>query len=143
MHTPAAQLLGRWRFDYAIVPHASVWTDAYHEAHRLNRRLRAIRVSRGRDTCPREGGLLDLKPADFIVSTVKPAEDRDGVAVRLYNIADEPRVGRLRMLARSGEASRVNLNEEEPSPVAALDGGITLALRQNEIATVRFAVNDG
>ena len=142
MHTPGAQMLGTWKLEYAIIPHEGDWRSAYSEAHRFNRPMRAIRVRRGRGALPREGALVDVRPADFIVSAMKPAEDGDGVAVRVYNIAGEQRDGRVRLTAPHRMATRVNLNEEEPFAADAPDGAVPLNLKTNEIATVRFG-SDG
>ncbi len=79
----------------------------------------------------------------MIVSTVKLAEDDGSVVARLYNIADEPVEGRLRLNATTSRTERVNLNEEEPSEVTASDGWVALSLNRNEITTIKFDVTGG
>jgi alpha-mannosidase len=139
MKTPGAQLPGRWTFAYSIIPHQGGWQSAYHEAHRFARPLRAIRTSRGSGSLPPTGSLLDVKPADVIVSTVKLAEDGEGVVARVYNVSDQPATGRIRLHGANGTAQRMNLNEEEPEPVGIVEGAVPISLRRNEIATVRVA----
>lgn len=138
METPGAQMQGRWTFAYSIIPHDGTWQDAYAQAHRFVRPLRAVRTNRGSGSMPWMQSLLDVKPVDAIVSTVKLAEDGDGVVVRLYNVCGEPIRGRFRLREAGRKVDRMDLNEEDPSPVEMQDGAVPIALMRNEIATYRF-----
>ncbi len=160
METPGAQMPGRWKFNYSIIPHEGRlpagrqgWQNAYAEAHNFVRPLRAIRVS-GRAPLPahpealegraepqrrlQRDSFLEIEPPELALSTLKPAEDGGGTVLRVYNIADEPVQGRVRLNAAFGRVERVNLNEEEPQPLDASAGNVELSLRPNEIVTLKF-----
>jgi mannosylglycerate hydrolase len=143
MEAPGAQMPGRWTFAYSIIPHEGGWHEAYSEAHRFVRPLRAVRTSRGNGSLPTSGSLVDIRPADAVLSTFKLAEDGDGVVARLYNIADEPITGRIRLPNRDriGTVQRTNLNEEDPTPVDLGDLAVPLSLNRNEIATLKYTTN--
>lgn len=138
MSTPGAQLPGRWTFHYSILPHTGGWQAAFAEAHRFVRPLRSVRTSHGTGSMPEEGSIVEVEPPEFVVSALKPAEENDGVVLRIYNIASQPVSGRVRLHASHGEVLRVDLNEENPQPVDTRDGWIGLSLRPNEIATLKF-----
>ncbi len=138
METPGAQMPGRWRFHYSIIPHEGARQNAGAEAHNFARPLRAIRVRGGNGTLPLSASLVDIEPPTLALSALKTAEDGDGVVLRVYNIANAPVQGSVRPNFPYQRIERVNLNEEDPSPVDAADGRVELSLRPNEIVTLKF-----
>jgi alpha-mannosidase len=137
MYTPGAQMAGHWRFQYALIPHAGGWENAWAEAHRFARPLRAVRVTRGTGSLPAEGSLVTLVPGTAVLSALKPAEDDDSTVLRLYNIAPGPVDASVDLHAPHSAVERVDLNEENAQPIAANDGA-RLSLRTNEIVTLKF-----
>ena len=138
MHTPGAQMLGRWKFQYSLIPHEGGWETAFAEAHRFLRPLRAVRTSRGDGTLPESGSLVEIEPPEVILSALKLAEDGDGVVARVYNIASEPVGARVRLLRPFERVERVDLNEENPDPIESEDSAVRFQLKPNEIATLKF-----
>jgi alpha-mannosidase len=138
MHTPGAQMQGRWKFHYSLIPHEGGWETAFAEVHRFARRLRAIRTSRGDGTLPPSGSLVEIEPPEVILSALKLAEDGDGVSARVYNIADREVSGSMTLHGASGAVEKVNLNEEDTATANTEDGRTILSLRPNEIATFKF-----
>jgi alpha-mannosidase len=140
MYTPGAQLPGRWTFAYALIPHAGGWEHAWQEAHRFARPLRAVRVSGGTGSLPGEKSLVSIDHPQIVPSSIKLAEDEDSLQlVRVHNIADEPT---SRAYLRAGavpDGGGGRLNEENPRPAIVQGGGVRVALRQNEIETLRFS----
>ncbi|MCH7616591.1 MAG: hypothetical protein IIB18_01805 [Chloroflexi bacterium] len=132
--TPGAQMSGRWTFEYSLIPHAGGWPEAFTEAHAFARPLRSLRTSRGGGRLPREGSLLTVDTSELVVSTVKLAEDDDGVVARAYNIADEPIVAGVVLNEAHASVSAVDLNEENAAETEAS----RLALQPNEIVTLKF-----
>ena len=139
MHTPGAQMQGRWKFQYSLIPYKGGWQNAFAEAHRFVRPLRAVRTSRGDGTLPPSGSLLEIDSPSLVLSALKLAEDGDGVVARVYNIASEPVGARLRLLLPFQRVERVDLNEENPEPIDTEDGAVRVQLRPNEITTFKFA----
>jgi alpha-mannosidase len=139
MHTPGAQMIGRWKFQYSLIPHDGGWGKAYDEAHRFVRPMRAVRVSRGSGGLPETGSLAEIEPASVILSALKVAEDDGSIITRVYNIGDEPVEARIRLNHPASGAERVDLNEERPEPVPLADGAARLILKPNEIVTLKFS----
>jgi alpha-mannosidase len=138
MRTPGAQLPGSWTFDYSLIPHEGGWQNAYSEAHRFARPLRAVRVRGGDGSLPAEASLVTLDSPEVVVSALKLAEDSDRIAVRVYNISDEPTSASVRLNTGAGSASHVDLNEENGSPVVMQGGAMRMSLKRNEIVTLLF-----
>ena len=76
-----------------------------------------------------------LQPEHVVLALLK---DGDGVAVRVYNIADEFVMAPLRLGAPTGEGEYVDLNEENPAPLVVQGGAVRLTLKPNEITTILF-----
>jgi len=139
MHTPGAQMPGRWKFQYSLIPHKGGWESAFADAHRFLRPLRAIRTSRGDGTLSESGSLVEIEPPEVVLSALKLAEDGDGVVARVYNIGAEPVEARVQLVPPFERVERVDLNEENPQAVESEEGMVRLQLRPNEIATLKFS----
>jgi hypothetical protein len=140
LETPDAQMHGTWRFDYSLIPHAGGWETAFREAHAFARPLQAVRTDRGTGELPPAGSLVEVEPTTFVLSSLKTAEDGDGVVVRVYNTSGTPQRGRLRLLSAHAGAELVDLNEEPLGPADVEDGRVVLSARANEILNVKFRI---
>ncbi|MEO8457962.1 MAG: glycoside hydrolase family 38 C-terminal domain-containing protein, partial [Chloroflexota bacterium] len=140
MYTPGAQMIGRWTYEYSLIPHAGRWEQAFTEAHRFARPLRTVRVPGGSGEWPREKSLLSARSAEIVMSTIKLAEDGDGIVARLYNIADEATATAVSMRERFAHVDEVDLNEENGHPAVQQGGAIRLGLSRNQIVTLKFEV---
>jgi alpha-mannosidase len=139
MHTPGAQMQGRWKFQYSLIPHEGGWENAFEQAHNFARPMRAIRTSRGRGEVPLQGALIEIEPPTVVLSALKVAEDDGSTIVRVYNISNEAVEACIRLKAPFSKVERVDLNEENPEVAAAEEGVVRLAMRANEIVALRFS----
>ena len=105
LETPGAQCPGRHVFEYAIVPHEGGWQNAFLEAHRFARPMRATPAS-GSSVLPPASRLVEVTPPRLVVSAIKAADDGRGLIVRIYNIGDRAVRGRVRLVgaARAGRS---------------------------------------
>jgi alpha-mannosidase len=139
MHTPGAQMIGRWKFQYSLIPHEGGWEKRYAEAHRFVRPMRAVRVSRGSGGLPEAGSLIEIEPAEVILSALKVAEDDGSIIARVYNIGSQAVEARVALRVAFGRVERVDLNEERPEAIPHEDSAVRLDLKTNEIATLKFS----
>jgi mannosylglycerate hydrolase len=137
LETPGAQCLGRHVFEYSIVPHDGGWENAFEEAHRFARPLRAA-VATGSGELPPAGRLIEVQPSRLVVSGVKVAEDGRGVVMRLYNVSGRTVRGRVRFGEPHGRVEFVNLNEEPLSEATVESGWVQLRAKRNEIVSLMF-----
>ena len=110
--TPEAQCLGRHTFRLAVLPHAGDWRDArvWQQAHRFATPLVAVQTHAW-EGMANQGSYLEVSAAEWVVTCIKRAEDRDTLILRWFNTVDEPVSGRVRVLGAK-RLRRVNLNEE-------------------------------
>jgi mannosylglycerate hydrolase len=138
IYTPGAQMPGRWTFEYALVPHDGGWQTAFPEAHCFARPLRAVRVPGGTGEWPREKSLLSIPIAEVVLSSLKLGEDDDGIAVRVYNIANDAAGANLTLREPYRGVQEVDLNEENEHPAVTQGGAVRLGLSPNQIVTLKF-----
>jgi len=140
MPTPGAQLKGAWVFDYAIVPFSeSSRMAAYHQAYDFQAPLRVERSAIHDGSLPPEGAFVQVEPAEFVISTVKAAEDGRGWLVRGYNISQKPLMVTLKTLKPAASAERVNMAEERLATlIPGADGEFSLDVRPHEVISVVF-----
>ena len=137
LRTPDAQCPGRHAFEYALIPHAGGWQEAFAEARRFALPMEA-RPAAGRGTLPSQGSLLEVTPSSVRVSAVKFAEDGSGVVVRLYNIDDRPVGARLRFNEPYERVEMATLDERPLGEAPVRNGRVELRLKPGEIVSLLF-----
>jgi mannosylglycerate hydrolase len=115
--TPEAQCLGSHTFDYAIVPYQSGWSQAelFREAedYWLPLAARSVQGIRPGDLQPLPfAAFLHVEPPQAVLSCLKPAEDNDGIILRLFNPDPTPITARLTLGLPVTSAWHTKLNEE-------------------------------
>lgn len=131
---------GEHRFAYSLFPHARSWDEAtVAEAYCLNDPL-IVAEGKSSDE-PRAQAFKSLISVDrlnIVVETVKPAEDGNGIVVRLYE--SQRRRGPVTLTAgfEIAEAWRTNLLEENEACLEPSGKSIGLSVRPYEIVTLRL-----
>ena len=90
------------------------------------------------------GSLMELEGEGLVVTARKRPEggQQDGEPfLRLYNILDEHTRGRVRLAEPSGRVEIVDMKEELLGPAKVENGWVQLALRPNEIVTLKFVAS--
>ena len=137
--TPGAQEIGAHVFEYALIPHAGNWRNAIAYAFAFTAPMRALATHIHPGSLPSKNSFAQASPREFIISAIKHSEEGNGLVVRGYNIGDEPIEACIILWRTFQRAARVNLNEEEITPVDLRDGRkVRLQVRGKEIVTLRF-----
>jgi alpha-mannosidase len=99
-------------FEYALCPHAGDWQDANLTtvSSVWNTPVRAMQIGRGKGDLPHEQSLLALQGKGIKISAIKPAEDGDGIVVRLFNTTADTQTARLQ-LEREAVCTRIRMDE--------------------------------
>jgi len=138
--TPGGQMLGKWDFDYAIIPHKGNWRESFQQAYAFQTTLRTIQTGIHAGIIPAQGAFISSSPDEFVVSTVKATENGKGWLVRGYNISSETIQLHLKPLRRFAHAALINLAEEDVSPLPiADDGSISISAAGHKIVSVMFS----
>lgn len=139
METPGAQMLGKWDFDYAIIPTARDGIKDYHQAYAYETPLRATSTGPHSGNLPANGSFIAVTPDDFIISAVKVSEDGKGWLVRGYNISDQEISVKIHPWRHFPHAERTDLAEDPQQTLNPdREGAVDLMVRGHEIATIRF-----
>jgi alpha-mannosidase len=140
MPTPGAQMIGKWAFDYAILPYGAENSQARRYAYAFEAPLRGVTTSTHTGKLPASGSFLQVTPDDFILSTVKTAEDGHGWVVRGYNLSSQEVTVTITPWKAFPRVERLNLAEETQSTLQpASDGSISLPVGGYQVVTLRFA----
>jgi alpha-mannosidase len=138
--TPGGQMMGKWLYDYSIIPHAGAWREACQQAYVFQTELRAIETGIHPGEIPAQGSFVLSSSGAFIISAVKATENGKGWLVRGYNISSETILFHLKPLVRFAQAALVNLAEEEISPLpTADDGSVVISAVGHKIVSVMFS----
>jgi alpha-mannosidase len=136
LETPGAQEIGVHEFEYALISAAGDWRNTFADAHAFVTPLRAIATSVHSGSLASAASFVDVTPREFVISAIKPAEDGQGLIVRGYNIGDQSLDVMLHFSRKFRRAARVNLNEEEITPLDLRDGcEVRLSVKGKEIVT--------
>jgi alpha-mannosidase len=140
IETPAAQMIGHWSFDYALVPFVEAGRmQAIQQVNAFEASLRAVSTTLHEGTLPAQGSFIKTDSKEFIISAVKLSEDKRGMVVRGYNITGKPITVQLKVFLNFKTVIRVNLNEERlESLIPSANNEITLDVKAYEIVTVLF-----
>ncbi|GAB5446302.1 alpha-mannosidase [Gymnodinialimonas sp.] len=126
---------GAHRFTYALLPHlGDTRVDVRAEAYALNYPPRVFKGG-GAASC---GPLAVIESPRTVIETVKPAEDGDGVILRLFEAHNTRGKIRVALDARVARVDRVGLLEDGGAALEIVDGGVTLDLSPCEIVTLRL-----
>lgn len=133
------QLLQSMEFEYALYPHSGNWSEGnvYAEADRLNAEPLAFQITpSGIGALPAQSSLFELVSEELVLSSVKKLEDRDGVAVRVFNPTAMPAEGSLKLRPEFGGVYKLNVNEERQEALSSDSQAIALNLGAGEIFTL-------
>ncbi|MDG0793011.1 alpha-mannosidase [Cohnella ginsengisoli] len=132
--------LGEHEFTYSLYPHEGDWRTAHtlRRAAELNAEDAVLMADRQSGSLPAAGALLPFESEHVVLDSVKPAEDGDGIVLRLYESSGGRGTAVLnwpRPFARAVLSDALEANGET---LAAEDGRIALSFAPFEIKTVKL-----
>ena len=124
---------GRHRLRWALLPHAGSWQEAGVVAE-------AARFDTGLLWSPpgASGPLFELDGPALVLDTVKRAEDRAALIVRLYESLGSRGTARLTTGLPFASARRTNLLEDPGEPLATEGADVLVPFRPHEIITIEL-----
>lgn len=87
---------------------------------------------------PASMGFAAVSADNVVVSTIKKAEDDEGIIVRMYDIEGKDAPVRLKLYKPLKKAWKTSIIEEDSSPLPARTDGVDLAVGHNAIETVKL-----
>jgi mannosylglycerate hydrolase len=142
--TPKAQMLGKWSFDYSIIPFVTNmdnhdFSTAIHQANNFNLPLRVICTNIHSGLLPCVNNFIWAEPKTFHITAIKRAKDNQGWIVRGYNISKITQQVKIHHPTNITVAYRTNLKEEIQTRLEISNTNwIEMTLQGNEIATIKL-----
>ena len=132
---------GIHRFTYSLLPHSGDWREAQtvRHAYELNAPLVYLAAQKS-DTPKTTQNTLAFVQMDcphIVVETIKPAEDGDGLIVRLYEAHNQRGHATLTFIAPLRTAQECNMLEEPLSDLSVQGNSVAFAVRPFEVKTLR------
>jgi alpha-mannosidase len=137
---------GIHRFTYSLLPHAGDWREAQsvRRAYELNVPVVCVAGHKKATSLPgasatnrTSASFVQTDCTHVIVETVKPAEDGDGLIVRLYEAHNQRGRGTLTFVTPLLSAQECNLLEEPLNDVSCQENTLSFQVRPFEIKTFR------
>jgi len=135
--TPEAQCIGKYTFDYALIPHGDTRTDASDQAHAFIAPLRAVSTTQHEGTLPSKNSFVEIGPENLIVTAIKAAEENSGLIVRFWNTSETACDATVRFWQKPTSVSRCTLGERVLESLdIGVTGNLSVPTREREIVTL-------
>lgn len=130
---------GLHRFTYSLLPHFGDWREGetVRRAYELNAPLLCLHGPQTTTSAVNMPAFVETDCAHIVVETVKPAEDGDGLIVRLYEAHNQRGHATLTFATPLLAAQECNLLEEALYHVATDGNKLAFQVRPFEIKTFR------
>jgi mannosylglycerate hydrolase len=141
--TPAAQCIGRHRFEIAFEPHgrAPLAGELIATARAHNIQPRVVTARRAGGTGPMTRSFVHIRGggAGLALSALKQAEARSSIVVRVFNPGDDAVEAIFAIDAPITAAFLLNLLEERQEKLALVAGAAAVKIGPRQIRTIELA----
>lgn len=127
-------------FTYSLYPHAGNFREAgtIQQAYRLNNPMQTFEIGKQDGALPEEFSLVKCSADNFIIETVKKAEDSDSLIIRGYESYNKRTDVRLDFGFDISRASVCGLLENEVEPLAVDGRSVSFKAKPFEIITIKI-----
>lgn len=134
-----AQCPGDHEFQFYVAPHAGDYAagGVLMEADRFSAPLEPAQAGAHPGALPPRHGFLEVSPRNLVLSAFKRAEDGQGWIIRVFNPANTPIEGSLRLGQPVASAEAVTLEEVSIAPLAVEGNRVALSAGPKKIVTVK------
>ena len=127
-------------FTYSLYPHAGNFREAgtIKQAYRLNNPMRTFEIGKQNGLLPEEFSLVKCSADNFIIETIKKAEDSDSLILRGYESFNKRTNVRLDFGFDVSSACICGLLEDEIEPLTVNGRSVSFKAKPFEIITVKI-----
>lgn len=127
-------------FTYSLMPHVGGWREAgvSRQAYDLNAPMEARFLAGAAEDLPGRWSAAQCDAPGVLSEVLKPAEDGDGLVLRLFEALGGRTYCPIQFPADTAEAWECDLLEQPVSPLALTEGRIQLTFKPFEIKTIRL-----
>jgi alpha-mannosidase len=131
---------GRHQFSYALYPHQGDWKEAktVQKGYEFNYPLLSFFADTQEGEFPPSSSYFEASPSNIILATVKKAEDRDSLILRLYEAEGKETEGVVKFLHQPKEIFELDLMENRLGSVLVEENETPLRFGKSEIKTLEL-----
>ncbi len=138
IQTPGGQEIGEHEFQIGVIPIEADFYDAAALADQFQLNMIGVGIPVQTGSQGKSISFINTDQDSFEITSIKQAEERDGIIVRGVNRSNEKKVVHLDFGTPILAAMRTRMDESEIGPLTVkADSGIGLELAAGEIATIR------
>jgi alpha-mannosidase len=128
---------GDHTFSFSLTSHKPDWENRFRPGMEANEKLRAVFQPEpyAEASLPEELSFFSVDQDNLLISTVKKSEDEDAAVIRLYNISGKETEVRIKEFKNFSQAYKLNLIEEQVSPIPLQDGSFLQKIGKFAIET--------
>lgn len=138
--------IGTHKFVYSIFPHKGSWQQAktVQQGYELNQPSVVVEGEKqNTGMLPSSHSFINVEDNEVIVDTVKEAEDKQGLIVRVYEATGSRKNVVIHPNFRMSTVEETNLLEEKVIGYTSTEAVIKDTVKPYEIKTYRFKTEDG
>lgn len=131
---------GKHKFSYALYPHKGDWkeADTVLRGYEFNYPLQAFITDSHPGEFPSSFSFFKASPTNIILVTIKKAEDRESLILRLYESEGKETEALVEFLHRPNKIYELDLMENRLHSVPAKENSLSLKFGKSEIKTLEF-----
>jgi len=131
---------GKHHFSYALYPHKGNWeeADTVQRGYEFNSPLLSFFVDSHKGELPSSSFFFKASPSNIILATVKKAEDRESIILRLYEAEGKETEALLELFQEPKEVYELDLMENRLHLVSFKGKEIPLSFGKSEIITLEL-----
>jgi len=137
-----SQAHGEHEFRYFIYPHTGYWDEGNvtKQAELFTTSLELAQAGPHDGTLPKSMSFLRIEPDDLVLSSVKKAEERDSIILRVSNPSDQNKNVIIQTFQSIANAQLTNLNEEpiQQQNLKINGNRVTFEIEAKKIKTVEL-----
>ena len=136
----SSQSLRKFTYRYALMPHKNLWddTDIYRHSLAFNTPLRPCQFGRQKGSLPLEKSFIEISGDNIILSSIKKAEGRDSIIVRLFNPTAKNADCSVTANFNFSCAHIVNMDETKIAKLATPRRRVNLIIPKGKITTIEY-----
>ena len=133
--------MGKHQFSYALYPHQGDWRKAntVQKGYEFNNPLIAFFVDPHSGELPPSYSFFKASPSNIILVTVKKAEDREGLILRLYEAEGTPTQAQVEFFRSPKKVFELDLMENRQQALSCEKNSLALKFGKSEIKTIEIA----
>jgi alpha-mannosidase len=131
---------GRHKFSYSLYPHRGDWraAETVRRGYEFNYPLLAFFIDSHPGELPLSSPFFKASPSNIILATVKKAEDRESLIMRLYEAEGESGEALLELFRKPKKVYELDLMENRLHPLSFKGKKIPLSFGKSEIKTLEL-----